>query len=448
MPKFSSKIGVIAATVGSAVGLGNVWRFPAETQANGGAVFLIIYAICIVILGIPVMTSELALGRGGDADAYSVFGRITPNKKGWSLVGGLNILSSFLVLSFYMVVAAWTLEYLIQSVTGALYANAAEGEAGFRSAMGDYITGVTRPIVMTEVMIVANLIVLIRGVEKGIERLSNILMPLLFVLLVTFCCVSLSLPGAREGMEFFLRPDFSKLTVKTVVNALGQSFFSLSLATGIIITYGSYYPASTRLTRTSAIVSVLDLLVAVLMGIIIFPGVMTFGLEDSNLAGSALVFVTLPEIFAQMGGTQLWSSLFFLLLVVAAFTSTISLAEVSVSFVKTVAGVSRTRACWLVCLPLMVLSPVCSLSVGAWSGFTICGMTIFDFLDTFATNLLMPLGGLLLCVYVGWIAPKNFLYNEVTNRGTLRSGALKVTQFTVRWIAPPLILVILISQFI
>lgn len=455
--KFGSKIGIIAATVGSAVGLGNVWRFPAETQANGGAVFLLIYILCIFILGIPVMTAEFSLGRGGCSDAIGVFRNVTPKRKGWWLVGALAILASYLILSFYMVVSGWTLEYLIQSLTGNLYAptTAAENVAGiageevlFQDRMSQYITGTYRPLVMTYIMLAANLGVLVMGVQKGIEKVSNIMMPVLFVLLLIFCAVSLSLPKAGEGLAFFLKPDFSSVTPATFVNALGQSFFSLSLAMGILVTYASYYPANTKLTRTAVTVSLLDLMVAILMGVIIFPAVMTFGLADHQLAGSALVFITLPEIFAQMGGTVFWSSLFFLLLSVAAFTSTISLAEVSVAFMQCHFRMSRVKACITVIAPLFILSSICSLSVGPWSDFTICGKTIFDFLDTVATNIMLPLGGILLCIYMGWIAPRTFFYNEITNNGTLRSRTFGVIAFVVKWIAPVLIAIILIWQFI
>lgn len=303
--KFGSKVGIIAATVGSAVGLGNVWRFPAETQANGGAVFLLIYILCIFILGIPVMTAEFALGRGGNSDAIGAFRNVTPHRKGWWMVGALAILASYLILSFYMVVSGWTFEYLIQSVTGSLYEASATGEnlatvTGeeqlFQNRMAEYITGSYRPLIMTYIMIAANLGVLVMGVQKGIEKMSNIMMPILFVLLVIFCAVSLSLPKAADGVRFFLSPDFSAISPSTVVNAMGQAFFSLSLAMGILITYSSYYPADTKLTRTAVTVSLLDLSVAILMGLIIFPAVMTFGLADHQLAGSALVFLSLIHI--------------------------------------------------------------------------------------------------------------------------------------------------------
>ncbi|MCM1075883.1 MAG: sodium-dependent transporter [Bacteroides sp.] len=455
--KFGSRIGLIAATVGSAVGLGNVWRFPAETQANGGAVFLLIYILCVFLLGIPVMTAEFSLGRGGNSDATGAFRNVTPNKKGWWMVGALAILASYLILSFYMVVSGWTLEYLVQSVTGNLYAADASGanlatidgeEQLFSHKMESYIAGTYRPLVMTFIMIAANLFVLLRGVQKGIEKMSNIMMPVLFVLLLIFCGVSLTLPKAADGIAFFLKPDFTALSPKTIVNALGQSFFSLSLAMGILVTYASYYPADTKLTRTAVTVSLLDLGTAILMGLIIFPAVMTFGLADHNLAGSALVFITLPEIFAQMGGTCFWSSLFFLLLSVAAFTSTISLAEVSVAFMECHFKMSRRRAVYTVVCPLFILSSICSLSVGTWSDFKIFGLTIFDFLDTVATNIMLPLGGILLCIYMGWVAPRKFFKNELTNNGTLTSRAFGLIAFIVKWIAPGLIALVLVSQFI
>lgn len=312
--------------------------------------------------------------------------------------------------------------------------------------MGEYIAGTYRPIVMTVVMILANLYVLLRGVQAGIEKMSNIMMPLLFILLIVFCCVSLSLDKASEGLAFFLNPDFSAVTPRTFINALGQSFFSLSLAMGILVTYASYFPSDAKLTRTAVTVSLLDLMVAFFMGIIIFPGVMTFGLQDSDLAGSALVFVTLPEIFAQMSGTRIWSSLFFLLLTVAAFTSTISLAEVSVAFMQKRVGLSRAKAVMTVVLPLLVLSPICSLSVGPWSGFKIAGLTIFDFLDTVTTNFMLPIGGILLCIYMGWVAPRSFFSKQLTNDGELKSRALGLIHFIVKWIAPVLIAVVLAGQ--
>jgi NSS family neurotransmitter:Na+ symporter len=329
--KFGSKIGLIAATVGSAVGLGNIWRFPAETQANGGAAFLLVYIICVLLLGIPVMLGEFAIGREGGTDAVGDYKRISPRTKWW-IVGGTGLVASYMILCFYIVVAGWTLEYLVNSISGDLFAGISEGTATFDGKMQEYVSGDWKPILYTVLMIAINMIVLLCGVRKGIEKISNVLMPLLFVILVIFCAVALSLPGASEGVEFFLRPDFSKLDGGVVIDALGQAFFSLSLGMGILITYAAYFPRNTRLGRTATIVSLLDMVVAVMMGLIIFPAVTSFGMEGESLEGATLVFVTLPEVFTRMPGTQFWAVLFFMLLLLAALTSTISIAEVSVRF--------------------------------------------------------------------------------------------------------------------
>lgn len=447
---FSSKLGLIAATVGSAVGLGNVWRFPAETQSNGGAAFLIIYVLCMLILGVPVMLAEFSLGRGTNSDAVGAFVKLKP-KSPWWMAGGLAILASYLILCFYMVVAGWTFEYLWQSIAGNLYAVDSTNvgmDATFHAKMENYICSDLPPLYNLYFLIVLNIAILLCGVQKGIERLSNVLMPLLFILLLIFCGVSLSLPGASTGLKFFLSPDFSKITPAVIVNALGQAFFSLSLGMGILITYSSYFPKDTRLTKTALTVSLLDLLVAIMMGIIIFPAVSSFGLDNAELRGTTLVFVTLPEIFAQMHFTQIWSTLFFLLLFVAALTSTISIAEVSVAWIQDRFGKSRRSATLIVMLPLFLLSSLCSLSFGSLNNVKILGFTIFDFLDNLATNIFLPIVSILVCIFVGWIVKKDFFKDEITNYGKLKATYYPLIRFVVRYIAPPLIILILVSFFI
>lgn len=446
--KFASKLGLIAATVGSAVGLGNVWRFPAETQANGGAAFLIIYIACVFLLGVPVMVAEFAIGRAGGSDAVGSFKNLGA-KKPWWAVGGLAILASYMILCFYMVVAGWTFEYLMASFSGSLYSGIGEGSSGaFAAKMNDMIASSWNPLINTYIVIVANIVVLMLGVQKGIERMSNIMMPLLFVILLILCGVSLTLPGASSGLEFFLKPDFSKVTSSTFLNALGQAFFSLSLGMGILITYASYFPRSTKLTRTAVTVSMLDLLVAMLMGFIIFPAVMSFGLSGESLKGSTLVFVTLPEVFARMPATQVWSVLFFLLLFVAALTSTISIAEVSVAFVADRFHTSRIRATLIVLIPVFFFSSVCALSQGPLSNITLNGLTIFDFLDDVATNMLLPIVACLTCIYVGWFAPKGLLRTEVTNRGAMNAPTHGTILFILRYVAPLLTIIILLTRFL
>lgn len=445
---FSSKIGLIAATVGSAVGLGNIWRFPAVAQANGGGAFLIIYIGCVILLGIPVMLAEFSIGRAGKSDAIGSMKSLGAGK-GWRSFGGLSIMAAYLILSFYMVVVGWTVEYLWESITGELYANVGpDMKTTFAGHMKEYISDTWTPMVATVIMIVINIGVLLGGVQKGIERLSNWLMPVLFVLLVVFCIRALSFEKALEGYTFFLRPDWSVVTSGTFISALGQAFFSLSLGMGVLVTYSSYFPGDTNLTKTAVTVSLLDLLVAVMMGLIIFPAVMSFGLNGEGIEGATLVFVTLPEVFMQMHGTQIWSILFFLLLAVAALTSTISVAEVAVACIRDRFKVSRLKAVLIVMLPLFVISPICSLSQGALSGVTIFGLSIFNFLDTLATNVLLPVVSIGLCIWLGWFAPKGLLSDQLSNAGSLKTRLALPIRFIIRWIAPLLILTVFICGFL
>ena len=445
---FSSKIGLIAATVGSAVGLGNIWRFPAVAQANGGGAFLIIYIGCVILLGIPVMLAEFSIGRAGKSDAIGSMKSLGAGK-GWRSFGGLSIMAAYLILSFYMVVVGWTVEYLWESITGELYANVGpDMKTTFAGHMKEYISDTWTPMVATVIMIVINIGVLLGGVQKGIERLSNWLMPVLFVLLVVFCIRALSFEKALEGYTFFLRPDWSVVTSGTFISALGQAFFSLSLGMGVLVTYSSYFPGDTNLTKTAVTVSLLDLLVAVMMGLIIFPAVMSFGLNGEGIEGATLVFVTLPEVFMQMHVTQIWSILFFLLLAVAALTSTISVAEVAVACIRDRFKVSRLKAVLIVMLPLFVISPICSLSQGALSGVTIFGLSIFTFLDTLATNVLLPVVSIGLCIWLGWFAPKGLLSDQLSNVGSLKTRLALPIRFIIRWIAPLLILTVFICGFL
>lgn len=446
---FTSKLGVIAATVGSAVGLGTVWRFPYEVQNNGGSIFLVTYLVCVLLMGIPVMLAEFSLGRGSGSDSVGAFRRLTPGKPWW-IIGATAVLASYLILIYYMVVAGWTLEYLWMSITNQLYAGidtALNRTAVFSSIMNESLSTGWRPAFWTSVMILLNILVLLRGVKKGIERMANTLMPLLFVILVVFCCVALSLPNAMEGVDFFLRPDFSKMNPQVLISAVGQAFFSLSLGMGILITYSSYYPKTTKLARTSVTVSGLVFLVAVLMGLIIFPAVKSFGIT-SDTQGVTLIFVTLPEIFTQMPATQLWSILFFFLLVVAALTSTVSVAEVTIAFLAAKFRMHRKKACYVTLVPLFLLSSICAMSLGPLSHLQILGKTIFDALDYLTSNIMLPVVAIFVCIYVGHVLPKSFLRDEMTNHGTMRSAVMPAILFIIRYIAPLLIAAVLINKLL
>lgn len=446
---FSSKIGLVMATVGSAVGLGTIWRFPAVAQGGGGSAFLIIYIGCIFLLGIPVMLSEFAVGRAGHTDAVSAYKKLSPGTK-WYLLGGMGVFTSLLITIFYMVVAGWTLEYLMQSITGELFEGIgnsdAEMTAAFNAKMGKYITSDWPPVINTVLIIVINIFILLGGVKKGIERMANFAMPMLFVLMLVLMGVTLSLPGASEGVSYFLSPDFSKVTPGVFISALGQALFSLSLGMGILVTYASYYPADTNLTRTSGIVSSLTLLVAIMMGLIIFPAVTAFGIADHEMAGTTLVFVTLPEVFACMPGTQYWAVVFFSLLLLAALTSTVSIAEPTIAYVDDRFRTGRRKATLIVLLPMLILSSVCAMSFGSLSSVTVREFNIFETLDFITNNILLPLVAIGGCVYVGWFAPRDLLKNQLTNNGRLKNSLAPAVTFTLRYIAPAAILAIMISS--
>lgn len=443
---FTSRFGMIAATIGSAIGLGNVWRFPAETQANGGAAFLIIYILCVLLLGIPVMIGEFSLGKGGGSDSIGIYKNLSPKTKWW-ITGSIGLLASYIILAFYIVVAGWTLEYLFYSLTGDLYSatDSLTGEALFKEKMGEYIGTPVRPLVFTYIIIFANLAILVMGVQKGIEKVSSILMPVLFLVLIAFIIYTLRLPKASEGLKFFLSPDFSKIDLSVIINAMGQAFFSLSLGMGVLTTYASYFPKNTNLTKTAITVSMLDLLVAFMMGLIIFPAVASFGLENQTFEGATLVFVTLPEVFENMDGGQIWSCLFFILLLVAAITSTISIAEVAIAFFRDRFRMSRTKACLLVIVPLLFFSALCSLSLTPGSPLTLFEKTLFDNADNLATNILLPTGAFFMCIYLGWFSPKGFLKNQVESNSRIGTVIFPLLMFIIKFVAPPIIFVILIS---
>jgi NSS family neurotransmitter:Na+ symporter len=437
--QFATKLGVIAATVGSAVGLGNIWRFPYETGTHGGAAFLLIYIFFVLILGIPVMCAEFTLGRAGGSNAAGAFRNLGASR-GWQCVGLLGILTSFVILGFYTVVAGWTMEYLFQSVTGGL---ATGSTADMHERFGNFVQNDWRPLFWTILFIVINFVIISRGVEKGIEKISNILMPILFVILIIFCVNSLFLPKAGEGFKFLFSPDFSKIDGNTILAAMGQAFFSLSIGMGVLMTYSSYFSKETKLLKTASITALLDTIVAILAGVIIFPAV--FSYNQTPEAGPRLVFEVLPAIFVNMPGGSIWASLFFLLLFVATLTSTISLTEVVIAYLVEEAGLSRNKATIINAIGVIVMATLSSLSFGSLSGFTICGLTFFNLLDFISSNIMLPLGGLLICIYAGWFLEKKILKRQLTNSDSEPRPLVKVVIFLLRYVAPLAILTIFVA---
>lgn len=429
---FSTRFGVIAATVGSAVGLGNIWRFPYEAGVHGGGAFLLLNIIFVLLLGIPVMCAEFLIGRHSGRDvcgAFKCFRRGTP----WQVIGWMGIAASTLILGFYSVVAGWTVEYIWQSFISF-------GGDSSPDALHDRFVAFSSdgwaPLWWTLVFLLFNYLILIRGVEKGIERMSNILMPVLFLLVLAFAVNSLTMSEAGQGLTFLFKPDFSEITPAVVLGALGQAFFSLSLGLGCLITYASYFKPDTPLLQTASLSAALDTLVAIMAGVIIFPAVFTFGQQPA--AGPQLVFEVLPSIFCHMAGGMVWSVLFFVLLFVASLTSTLSLFETIVAFLTGNTGMKRITAVSLTMAVIIGLAVLCSLAFGPLKEVTLCGKNFFDLFDYVSSNILLPLGGMLSSIFVGWIVERRILKAEFLgpNPSTVRVRLVRVMIYCMRYIAP------------
>ena len=436
---FATRFGAVAAIVGSSVGLGNIWRFPYEAGMHGGGAFLLCYVMCVALLGVPVLCAEFCMGRGTRRNVFGAYKALAP-KGHWHLAGYIGILASFLIISFYSVVAGWTVEYCLASVVGGI------DFSGGSAAPHDEFLGLTsgwRSVIWTGVFLLMNFGVLSGGVTKGIERMSNVMMPLLFLLLVAFCVNSFFLPGFSEGMKFLFAPDFSKLTPEVILSALGQAFFSLSLGLGGMMTYASYFKEGTRLGRTACTSAVLDTMVALLAGIIIFPAVFSFGVSPQ--AGPALVFEVLPRLFMQMPGGMMWSALFFLLLFIASITSTVSMSEISISYFCDEKQMSRRRSTLLSSAIAFAGGMLCALSFGPLSDMTLLGMTAFDLFDYLASNICLPVGGFICAVFVGWKVDRRFLRREFTDGDTHPFRLLPILRFLLRYVCPIAILRIFLN---
>lgn len=427
---FGSKIGVILATVGCAVGLGNIWRFPYMLGENGGAAFLLVYISCILFLGIPVMITEFFIGRYSRKNAAGAFKVMAPGTK-WSVIGYNGVTAAFLILGYYAVVSGWTLEYIVQAFSGSLEGKNA---TDFADEFTAFSTGVFRPILWTVVFIALTHIIIVSGVKEGIERASKVMMPMLFLILIALCVRSITLPGASEGLTFLFNPDFSKIDSSVVLSAMGQAFFSLSIGMGCLITYASYFGKQTNLQTTALQVTILDTLVAVLAGVMIFPAVFSFGIEPTT--GPELVFITLPNVFEQLPFGNIWSFVFFVLLALAALTSTISLHEVSTAYVHEEYHVSRKKAAIIVSVGVTIVGILCSLSMGVLSSYTLFGLNFFNLLDFVTAKIMLPLGGMMICIFTAKRVDKLLLKEEVTNHGTIRFYFFNTYAFFVKYIAP------------
>lgn len=433
---FATRIGAIAASVGSAVGLGNIWRFPYEAGDNGGGAFIIVYVLCVLALGIPVMLSEFVIGRSTHKSMMGALKQLFPKGKA-HLFTYVCIAGSVITLSFYSVVCGWVCEYLYLSLTGQLIGSST---AEYGQIFNTFIASPWRCVGWTILFLILNFAVLLRGVEKGIERISRLLMPMLFLLLIVFSVNSLLMPGCSQGLSFLFYPDFSALTLDGVLDALGQAFMSLSLGVACLITYSSYFSDETSLLKDAGVVALLDTLVAILSGVVIFPAVFSYGFTPA--AGPKLVFEVLPAIFQQMPGGMIWCILFFLLLLFASLTSTISLSEISIAFSIEEHGQTRSRATLWCVLVVTSIATVCALSFNVLSDIKAFGMNIFDLLNYASANVFMLLGGLFTAVIVGWQLDRKIVNAQLSDGSRLAPTLVRTVVFCMRYVAPAAIVLI------
>lgn len=445
---FGSKIGAILAAAGSAVGLGNVWRFPIETGQNGGAAFIIIYIVCILILGLPIMISEFLIGRHTHSNTAGAY-RILANGTKWKWVGRLGVFTGWLILCYYGVVGGWTLHYTALSATNAFNGVPA---TEFEGIFNNFVSNPWTPLCWLLLFTFITHFVITRGVQSGIEKFSKIMMPTLFIITIMLTVCSLLLPGASEGIKFLLMPDWTKVTSTTILQAMGQAFFSLSLGMGCLCTYASYFEPSTPLAKTALNVSMIDTLIAIMAGFIIFPSVFNIGMNPNEVgAGASLTFVSLPNVFQQSFGdgsilAVIFSTLFYFLLFVAALTSAISLHEVATAYITEEFNMSRKKGATIITASIFTLGVLCSLSFGPLSGIKVLDRNIFSMFDDFSGMVLLPLGGMLIAIFAGWILDRQLYREEITNKGDIHAPYFKVLIFALRYIAPTAIGIVFLDQ--
>lgn len=433
---FGGRISAVLVAAGSAVGLGNIWRFPYLAGENGGGAFLVIYLAAVLLIGLPLMLSEFSIGTATRRNAVGAFRQLD---KRWVPLGYMGVLSSVLILSFYLVVAGWTAEYMFHSPFSSQVTNL--DPQSHVAAFESFTSNPWKPVLYALGFGLATHLIIALGVQKGIERAAKVMMPLLFVALALLAVNSILMPGGMEGLRFFLKPDFSKVTAETVLLAVGQAFFSLSIGLGAMITYASYFKPGTSVRGTALQVTLLDTLVAVMAGLVIFPAVFSAGLEPGS--GPSLVFITLPSIFSGISMSALWSTIFFLLLVLAALTSTISMHESVTAYIEEEWHLSRRVAAWIVTLFTGFMAILASLSLGVGKEYTICGLTLFDSLDYLTANILLPLCALFTCLFVGWKFDRK-RFEQQLYPDCRPNGEYPLLRFLIKFVCPIFLLILFV----
>lgn len=439
---FGSRLGVLLAMAGSAVGLGNLWRFPYLVGENGGAAFIIIYLACVCLICLPIFISEFVIGRRSQKNAYAAF-RDLSGGSAWRWVGLMTVIVPLIVASYYCVIGGWAFEYLWKSCTFSFTGGASQEAVS--TMFSDFVSSPWGPVIGQTLFLLVTTLIVIIGIKDGIERFSKLMMPILFIIVIAIAVYSSTLPGSGAGFEYLFKPDFSKVDGGSFASALGQAFFSLSLGFGTIMTYASYVDKKDNILFQSTSTAIADTMFALIAGMAIMPAVFAFGINPQS--GPGLVFETLPYVFGKMPGGGIVAILFFLALIVAALTSSISMIEVGVAYLIEEKKLKRTTACVVLFLICWILGIFCALSFGPLAEVKLAGRSIFDFFDNLSSNILMTLGSLLTVLFVGWRLKKTDIYEEFTNGGTLSANVkiFGVLWFLIRYVAPIAVIVIFIS---
>lgn len=442
---FGSRFGALVAMAGSAVGLGNLWRFPYLVGENGGAAFIIVYIALSFLICLPIFISEFVIGRRSQKNAYSAFRDLSGGGI-WKGVGLFTIIVPLIVLSYYSVIGGWSIEYFLKSLTFSFTGN--ESQAVMNTMFTDFVSNPWIPLICHTGFLLATTMIVVVGIKDGIEKFSKVMMPMLFFIVIAIAVYSLTLPGAGKGVDYLFNPDFSKIDAKACAAALGQAFFSLSLGFGTIMTYASYVDKKENILFQSTATAVSDLMFALIAGVAIMPAVFAFGLNPQS--GPGLVFETLPYVFSQMPAGGIVAILFFIALLVAALTSSISMLEVAVAYLVEERKFSRIGACITLFVLCWIVGALCSLSFGPLSNIQIGGRGLFDFFDNLSSNVLMTLGSLFTVLFVGWRLKKTDIYDEFTNSGTLSTNAklFGILWFLIRYVAPVAIIVIFLTNLL
>ncbi len=446
-PSFTSKIGLVMAAVGSAVGLGNIWKFPYVTGENGGGAFLLVYLACVFLFGLPLLMTEFIVGKHSRKSVYGAFQSIRKNRR-WQWLSWSCLIATVLVMSFYFMVTGWCLSYLVDAIAGTI-----SSTEDLSAHFANLSINTSRVLFFCSITVFITALVLWFDVNKGIERLSKILMPLLLVMMFIMAVKVLMLPNSNIGMRFFFETDFSKITPQVILSAMGQCFFSLSIGFGALVTYGAYMPERQNILATSAQVVVLDTLVAVLAGVIVFPAVFAFGLDPAE--GPQLVFVVLPSVFEQMSMSRFSSVLFFSLLCIAAITSIISLMEIVIAFISDLGArikhpINRHKAVVITIAICLISSTLCVMSVcGTPDWLKIAGHDLFECFDAVTSYFLLPLNAFGMALFIGWFVPKQVIEKELHVRPrSLNSTAVSTFRLVIRYLVPIAIAAIFLKEFV